>query len=69
MVCFCFLVDQKRKMKASKPAAGMCSRCGLCFCLTAPVKTSTRFCLIPIYCRSWRAIVCSFCGSVLKSYR
>ncbi|KAG2309840.1 hypothetical protein Bca4012_084749 [Brassica carinata] len=68
MVCFCFLVDQKRKMKASKPAAGMCSRCGR-GARIADMKTSTRFCLIPIYCTSWRAIVCSFCGSVLKSYR
>ncbi|AEE75689.1 hypothetical protein AtNW77_Chr3g0172291 [Arabidopsis thaliana] len=68
MVCFCFLVDQKRKVKGSKPAAGTCSRCGR-GARVADMKTSTRFCLIPIYCRSWRAIVCSFCGSVLKSYR
>ncbi|CAN8269296.1 unnamed protein product [Cochlearia groenlandica] len=68
MVCFCFLVDQKKKMKASKPAAGTCSRCGH-GARVADMKTSTRFCLITIYRRSWRAIVCSFCGSILKSYR
>nr|GLL22646.1 hypothetical protein F511_07170 [Ipomoea trifida] len=28
MVCFCFLVDQKRKVRRSKPVAGSCSRCG-----------------------------------------
>lgn len=68
MVCFCFLVDQTRKVKRSKPAAGTCSRCGHCASI-ADMKTSTRFCFIPIYWRSWRAVVCSFCGSVLKSYR
>ncbi|XP_018438165.1 uncharacterized protein LOC108810568 [Raphanus sativus] len=68
MVCFCFLVDQKRKIKASKPAAGTCSRCGR-GAKVADMTTLTRFCLIPFYCRSWRAIVCSFCGSVLKTYR
>ncbi|QHN96054.1 uncharacterized protein DS421_18g615090 [Arachis hypogaea] len=28
MVCFCFLVDQRRKVRRSKPVAGSCSRCG-----------------------------------------
>ncbi|KZV52215.1 hypothetical protein F511_07170 [Dorcoceras hygrometricum] len=28
MVCFCFLVDQTKKVRRSKPAAGICSRCG-----------------------------------------
>ncbi|KAG6414450.1 hypothetical protein SASPL_127172 [Salvia splendens] len=28
MVCFCFVVDQTRKVRQQKPAAGICSRCG-----------------------------------------
>ncbi|XP_019058567.1 PREDICTED: uncharacterized protein LOC109116854 [Tarenaya hassleriana] len=68
MVCFCFLVDQKKKMRSSKPAAGTCSRCGG-GARIADMTTSTRFCLIPIYWRSWKAVVCGFCGAVLKSYR
>ncbi|CAN4087418.1 unnamed protein product [Withania somnifera] len=51
MVCFCFLVDQKRRIWQSKP---MC--------------TSTRFCYIPFYTKSWKAIFCSFCGAILKPY-
>ncbi|KAK6946766.1 Pumilio RNA-binding repeat [Dillenia turbinata] len=43
MVCFCFLVDQKRKIRRSKPAAGICSRCGG-GASVADMKTATRFC-------------------------
>ncbi|CAN6453414.1 unnamed protein product [Victoria cruziana] len=67
MVFFCFLVDQRRTMKSSKPAAGSCSRCGA-GARVADMKTSTRFCSVPFYSRTWKAIVCSFCGAVLKSY-
>ncbi|KAM7492616.1 hypothetical protein LguiA_035537 [Lonicera macranthoides] len=67
MVCFCFLVDQKRKMKRTKPVAGMCSRCGG-GASVADMKTDTRFCYIPFYSKSWKAIVCTFCGTTLKSY-
>ncbi|XP_073029757.1 uncharacterized protein [Primulina eburnea] len=68
MVCFCFLVDQKRVIRRSKPVAGMCSRCRH-GALVADMQTSTRFCYIPFYWKSWKAIVCCFCGSILKSYR
>ncbi|KAI4321885.1 hypothetical protein MLD38_035213 [Melastoma candidum] len=68
MVCFCFLVDQTRKVRWSKPAAGLCSRCG-CGASVADMKTSTRFCLVPFYWRTWRAVICTFCGSILRSYR
>ncbi|XP_077221364.1 uncharacterized protein LOC143855085 [Tasmannia lanceolata] len=67
MVFFCFLVDQKRKMKCSKPAAGICSRCGG-GASVADMETKTRFCYVPVYWRCWRAIICTFCGAVLKSY-
>ncbi|KAL7186356.1 hypothetical protein ACSBR2_028158 [Camellia fascicularis] len=56
MVCFCFLVDQKRKMRRSQPAAGMCSRCGG-GASVADMKTATRFCCIPFYWKSWKAIL------------
>ncbi|KAG8641478.1 hypothetical protein MANES_13G150400v8 [Manihot esculenta] len=49
MVCFCFLVDQTRKVRRSKPAAGTCSRCGG-GASVADMKTSTRFCCVPFYC-------------------
>ncbi|XP_059664530.1 uncharacterized protein LOC132310367 [Cornus florida] len=67
MVCFCFLVDQKRKMRRTKPVAGMCSRCG-CSASVADMKTATRICYIPFYWKYWKAIVCTFCGAILKSY-
>ncbi|KAI9075347.1 hypothetical protein K1719_042752 [Acacia pycnantha] len=68
MVCFCFLVDQTRQMQRSKPAAGICSRCGG-GASVADMKTATRFCHVPFYWKSWRAIICTFCGSILRSYR
>ncbi|KAK1283771.1 hypothetical protein QJS10_CPB21g00715 [Acorus calamus] len=68
MVFFCFLVDQKRMVRNSKPAAGICSRCGGCASV-ADMETATRFCYVPIYRKSWRAIICTFCGALLKSYR
>ncbi|KAM7495485.1 hypothetical protein LguiB_030094 [Lonicera macranthoides] len=60
-------MDQKRKMKRTKPVAGMCSRCGG-GASVADMKTDTRFCYIPFYSKSWKAIVCTFCGTTLKSY-
>ncbi|KAJ4801610.1 methionyl-tRNA synthetase [Rhynchospora pubera] len=68
MVFFCFLVDQRKKMRSSKPVAGICSRCGGCASV-ADMETSTRFCYVPVHRRVWRAIVCTFCGALLKSYR
>ncbi|XP_058744680.1 uncharacterized protein LOC131629713 [Vicia villosa] len=68
MTCFCFLVDQRIIVRRSKPVAGTCSRC----CKGASVAdmiTQTRFCYVPFYCSSWKAIVCTFCGAILKSYR
>ncbi|RWR88032.1 hypothetical protein CKAN_01701200 [Cinnamomum micranthum f. kanehirae] len=41
MVFFCFLVDQKRMVRSSKPAAGICSRCGG-GASVADMKTATR---------------------------
>ncbi|KAF4377746.1 hypothetical protein F8388_011499 [Cannabis sativa] len=41
MVCFCFLVDQTRKIKRSKPVAGTCSRCGA-GASVADMRTETR---------------------------
>ncbi|KAJ4976138.1 hypothetical protein NE237_001244 [Protea cynaroides] len=60
--------DQKRKVESSKPAAGICSRCGG-GARVADMKTSTRFCFVPVYWRYWKAIICTFCGAILKSYR
>ncbi|KAG6420449.1 hypothetical protein SASPL_116976 [Salvia splendens] len=68
MVWFCFLVDQTRKVRKQKPAAGICWRCGG-GASVADMKTATRFCYVPFYWKTWRAIVCTFCGSILKSYR
>ncbi|XP_076882072.1 uncharacterized protein LOC143530408 [Bidens hawaiensis] len=67
MVCFCFLVDQTQKVRRSKPAAGVCSRCGG-GASVADMKTSTRFCLVPLYWKTWRAVMCTYCGAILKSY-
>ncbi|KAJ7981696.1 CHD3-type chromatin-remodeling factor PICKLE like [Quillaja saponaria] len=68
MVCFCFLVDQKRKIRRSKPVAGMCSRCRSGASVVDMI-TATRFCHVPFYWKSWKAIMCTFCGAILKSYR
>ncbi|KAF5756291.1 hypothetical protein HanXRQr2_Chr17g0812891 [Helianthus annuus] len=67
MVCFCFLVDQTREVRRSKPAAGVCSRCGG-GASVEDMKTSTRFCLVLLYWKSWRAVMCTYCGAILKSY-
>ncbi|KAF8409341.1 hypothetical protein HHK36_005416 [Tetracentron sinense] len=60
-------VFKKQKVRSSKPVAGTCSRCGG-GASVADMKTSTRFCYVPFYWRSWKAIICTFCGAVLKSY-
>ncbi|CAN1347047.1 hypothetical protein LINPERPRIM_LOCUS40967 [Linum perenne] len=67
MVVFCFLVDQTKTILSTKPVAGTCSRCrgGAS---VADMRTSTRFCCIPIFWKSWKAIICTFCGAMLKSY-
>ena len=63
----CFLVDQKREMRRHRPVAGMCSRCGAAASV-ADMKMATRFCFVPFYFKSWKAIICTFCGATLKSY-
>ncbi|NP_001314860.1 uncharacterized protein LOC100279061 [Zea mays] len=69
MVFFCFLVEQRRTVRSSKPAAGICSRCGGCASV-ADMETATRVCyLLTVHRRTWRAIICTFCGAMLKSYR
>ncbi|XP_004243324.2 uncharacterized protein [Solanum lycopersicum] len=68
MVCFCFLVDQTKQVCKSKPVAGTCSRCGG-GASVADMKTATRFCYVPFYWKNWRAIICTFCGAILRSYR
>ncbi|CAN6868700.1 unnamed protein product [Brassica oleracea] len=35
--------------------------------VVAEMKTSARFCGVPFYRKAWKAIVCHFCGAVLKS--
>ncbi|XP_009412430.2 uncharacterized protein LOC103993915 [Musa acuminata AAA Group] len=67
MAFFCFLVDQRRTVRSSKPAAGICSRCGGC-ASAADIVTLTRFCYVPVHRKTWRAIICTFCGAFLKSY-
>ncbi|XP_078428600.1 uncharacterized protein LOC144700898 [Wolffia australiana] len=67
MVFFCFMVDQTRTTKSTKPAAGMCGRCGS-GARVAEMQTATRVFYVPVHHKSWRAIVCSGCGSILKSY-
>ncbi|OAY54950.1 uncharacterized protein LOC122723186 [Manihot esculenta] len=68
MVCMCFMVDQRRKMRGRKPVAGSCSRCSR-GASVADMRTYTRFCYVPFYWKSWKAIICTFCGAVLKSYK
>ncbi|KAI4967503.1 hypothetical protein ZWY2020_025332 [Hordeum vulgare] len=66
MVFFCFLVDQRRKVRSSKPAAGICSRCGGCASV-ADMETATRLCyLLTVHRVTWRAIICTFCGAMLN---
>ncbi|KAH0866734.1 hypothetical protein HID58_073756 [Brassica napus] len=36
--------------------------------VVAEMKTSARFCGVPFYRKAWKAIVCHFCGAVLKSF-
>ncbi|KAL5736238.1 hypothetical protein ACOSP7_030708 [Xanthoceras sorbifolium] len=67
MVFFCFLVDQRKTVRSCKPAAGFCSRCSGGVSV-AEMRTVTRFCYVPFYCKSWKAIICTFCGALLKSY-
>ncbi|CAN1239053.1 hypothetical protein LINGRAPRIM_LOCUS2257 [Linum grandiflorum] len=67
MVVFCFLVDQRRKIRSTKPVAGTCSRCRA-GASVAEMRTTTRFCYIPVFWKSWKAIICTFCGATLKSY-
>ncbi|CAL9134808.1 hypothetical protein MUK42_05826 [Musa troglodytarum] len=67
MVFFCFLVDQRRRVRSSKPVAGICSRCGACASV-ADMVTCTRFCYVTVHRKTWRAIICTFCGALLKSY-
>ncbi|KAK8953406.1 hypothetical protein KSP40_PGU014341 [Platanthera guangdongensis] len=67
MVFFCFLVDARKMVRSSKPAAGICSRCGG-GASVADMESANRFCYVPIYRRTWRAIICTFCGALLKSY-
>ncbi|KAG6471014.1 uncharacterized protein LOC122032472 [Zingiber officinale] len=67
MVVLCFLVDQRRRVRSTKPAAGICSRCGAC-ARVADMETATRFCYVPVHRKSWRAIICTFCGALLRSY-
>ncbi|KAH1221623.1 hypothetical protein GmHk_12G034992 [Glycine max] len=57
-----------KKVKRSKPVAGSCSRCGG-GASVADMITQTRFCFVPFYWKSWKAIMCTFCGAMLKSYR
>ncbi|RDX94218.1 hypothetical protein CR513_23433, partial [Mucuna pruriens] len=52
MVCFCFLVDQRREVQRSKPAAGICSRCGG-GASVADMKTATRYVAKIIKKRPW----------------
>ncbi|XP_078445644.1 uncharacterized protein LOC144714754 [Wolffia australiana] len=67
MVFFCFMVDQRRRVRSTKPAAGICSRCGG-GARVADMETATRFCYVPVHRRAWRAIICTLCGATLKSY-
>ncbi|KAK9007989.1 hypothetical protein V6N11_074896 [Hibiscus sabdariffa] len=57
-----------KEVSKSKPAAGFCSRCGG-GASVADMKTRTRFCYVPFYWKSWKAIVCTFCGAIFRSYR
>ncbi|KAL0328100.1 UNVERIFIED_CONTAM: hypothetical protein Scaly_2242600 [Sesamum calycinum] len=61
------LIDHP-EVRQSKPAAGICSRCGG-GASVADMKTATRFCYVPFYWKNWRAIICTFCGAILRSYR
>ncbi|CAF2050060.1 unnamed protein product, partial [Brassica napus] len=60
-------IYQRKQVRGRKPAAGLCSRCGG-GAVVADMRTSTRFCGVPFYRKAWKAIVCHFCGAVLKSY-
>lgn len=68
MAFFCFLVDQRRSVRGSKPTAGLCARCGG-GASVAEVETATRFCGVPLHRRCGKAIICTFCDSVLKTYQ
>ncbi|KAL7585911.1 hypothetical protein Lser_V15G44839 [Lactuca serriola] len=67
MVCFCFLVDQTRQVRWCKPIVGLCSWCGG-GASVADMKTATRFCYVLFYWKSWKAIMCTLCGAILKTY-
>ncbi|XP_019059424.1 PREDICTED: uncharacterized protein LOC109117138 [Tarenaya hassleriana] len=67
MAFLCFLVDQRKQVRGRKPVAGQCSRCGG-GAVVADMTTSTRFCRVPFYRKYWRAILCGFCGALLRSY-
>ncbi|XP_074311055.1 uncharacterized protein LOC141646945 [Silene latifolia] len=67
MVSLCFIVDQKRRIRSHRPVASLCSRCGG-GARVADMQTETRCCFIPFYFKYWKAIICTFCGVILKSY-
>nr|XP_016440055.1 PREDICTED: uncharacterized protein LOC107765870 [Nicotiana tabacum] len=68
MVSFCFLLDRKTTIRRTKPVVGSYSRYGRS-AHVADMCIVTRFCHIPFYRKSWKAIICSFCCVILKSYR
>ncbi|XP_057855689.2 uncharacterized protein LOC131065236 isoform X2 [Cryptomeria japonica] len=61
--------SEKRRVKNAKPVAGMCSACGAGACVVEVHAQRRLFLLIPLYSRTWRAIVCPSCGALLKSYK
>ncbi|KAH0984474.1 hypothetical protein GBA52_011651 [Prunus armeniaca] len=69
MVVFCFLVDQIEASAAEQGRRqGSASRCGG-GASVADMKTAYKILLRPFYWKSWRAIICTFCGAILRSYR
>ncbi|KAK9674074.1 hypothetical protein RND81_12G209200 [Saponaria officinalis] len=67
MVKKCILVVEKKKVRNYRPIARSCSRCGG-GAHVVDMHTSFSFCCFPFYFKSWKAIICTFCGVILKSY-
>ncbi|BBN18017.1 hypothetical protein MPTK1_7g18870 [Marchantia polymorpha subsp. ruderalis] len=64
---FCFICDQKRRVKSAKPANGLCGNCGG-GASDVKVKDTCRFCFIPLCWRTHHTIMCRQCGARLRSH-
>ncbi|CAM6129027.1 unnamed protein product [Calypogeia fissa] len=57
---FCFICDEKRRVKSSQPATEVCANCGQS-ATDMEVQDTYTFCFVPLFWRSHREIMCNNC--------